>query len=87
DIQMPEMDGLTATRTIRNMEEEQSRDRTPIIGLTAHALVADKQKCIEAGMDDYLSKPIVENDLKSAMLNQMQKKPGSSNQALSVVGE
>ncbi len=87
DIQMPEMDGLTATRTIRNMEDEQSRDRTPIIGLTAHALVADQQKCIESGMDDYLSKPIVENDLKAAMLNQLEKKPGSTNQALSMVGE
>ena len=68
DIQMPEMDGLTATRTIRKMEEEQGIVRTPIIGLTAHALVADKQKCIDSGMDDYLSKPIIEADLKNAIL-------------------
>ncbi len=79
DIQMPEMDGLTATRTIRKMEEEQGTGgRTPVIGLTAHALVADKEKCIEAGMDDYLSKPIVEAELKSAILRLLDKKqPGS----------
>lgn len=77
DIQMPEMDGLTATRTIRKMEEEQSLSRTPVIGLTAHALVADKQKCIDAGMDDYLSKPIVEADLKAAILRMLEKQPGS----------
>jgi CheY-like chemotaxis protein len=68
DIQMPEMDGLTATRTIRKMEEEQGVPETPIIGLTAHALVADKQKCIESGMNAYLSKPIVEADLKLKIL-------------------
>lgn len=68
DVQMPEMDGLTATKTIRKMEEERGLDTTPIIGLTAHALVADKQKCIEAGMNDYLSKPIVEVDLKESIL-------------------
>ena len=77
DIQMPEMDGLTATRTIRKMEEEQSLARTPVIGLTAHALVAEKQKCIDAGMDDYLSKPIVEADLKAAILRMLEKQPGS----------
>lgn len=79
DIQMPEMDGLTATRTIRKMEEEQGTGiRTPVIGLTAHALVADKEKCIDAGMDDYLSKPIVEAELKTAILRLLDKKqPGS----------
>lgn len=81
DIQMPEMDGLTATRTIRKMEDEQNANRTPIIGLTAHALVADKQKCIDSGMDDYLSKPIVEGDLKNAMLTLFEKQPGSENRA------
>lgn len=78
DVQMPEMDGLTATRIMRNVEEEQSLPRTPIIGLTAHALVADKQKCIDSGMDDYLSKPIVETDLKNAILRVLEEKqPGS----------
>lgn len=81
DVQMPEMDGLTATRTIRKMEDEQSLSRTPIIGLTAHALVADKQKCIDSGMDDYLSKPIIETDLKKAILNLIEKQPGPKGQA------
>lgn len=73
DVQMPEMDGLTATRTIRKMEDERGLEATPIIGLTAHALVADKQKCIDAGMNDYLSKPIVEVDLKESILNILEK--------------
>lgn len=68
DIQMPEMDGFTATTQIRIMEGEKELPRTPIIGMTAHALVGDKDKCIAAGMDAYLPKPIVETDLKAQIL-------------------
>lgn len=69
DVQMPEMDGFTATRKIREEETKKKLERTPIIGMTAHALVGDKDKCIEAGMDVYLPKPLVEADLKEEIFN------------------
>ncbi len=56
DVQMPEMDGFTATKKIR--EADHSRKSIPIIAITAHALLGDKEKCLEVGMNDYLSKPI-----------------------------
>jgi PAS domain S-box-containing protein len=68
DIQMPEMDGFAATKEIRRIEKEKNLSHTPIIGMTAHALVGDKDKCIEAGMDAYLPKPLVEATLKEKIL-------------------
>ncbi len=67
DIQMPEMDGFTATRKMREIEMQDGLPRTPIIGMTAHALVGDRDKCIEAGMDAYLPKPIIEADLRATI--------------------
>lgn len=73
DVQMPEMDGLTATRHIRRMEAERGLSPIPIIGMTAHAFVEDKNKCTEAGMDSYLPKPIEENILSAEIVKYLKK--------------
>ena len=68
DMQMPEMDGLEATRTIRK-NQQANKPKPWIIALTANAMEGDRERCLEAGMDDYLSKPIKSTPLATALLN------------------
>jgi CheY-like chemotaxis protein len=62
DVQMPVMDGLEAARRVREIEKI-TKTHIPIIALTAHAMKGDQDRCLEAGMDAYLSKPIRSTDL------------------------
>ncbi|NTV27820.1 MAG: response regulator, partial [Methanothrix sp.] len=60
DVRMPEMDGITATRVIRKLQPEKG---PKIVAITAYALEGDREKCLEAGMDDYISKPVKMGEL------------------------
>jgi CheY-like chemotaxis protein len=66
DVSMPEMNGLVATQAIRELEAE-TGVRVPIVGLTAHALKGDREMCLNAGMDNYVPKPISENMLRATI--------------------
>jgi PAS domain S-box-containing protein len=72
DVQMPELDGLTATGIIRG-QEKQTRHHLPIIAMTAHAMKGDREHCLDAGMDEYIAKPIDARELQSVMLNVLNK--------------
>ena len=64
DVQMHGMNGLEATRLIRVWERDTGQVPLPIIGMTAHAMAGDRERCLAAGMDDYLSKPFQPQDLQ-----------------------
>jgi CheY-like chemotaxis protein len=69
DCNMPELDGYEATKIIRQMEKEKSGSRhIPIVALTANALIGERERCLAAGMDDYLAKPFTASELSAALL-------------------
>ena len=81
DVQMPEMDGLESTAAIRADEKRRGRERTPILALTAHAMKGDRDRCLRAGMDGYVTKPIKPRELYEAMeslTNSPDQKAGAS---------
>jgi PAS domain S-box-containing protein len=67
DVQMPVLDGFEATRRLRALEVAESRRPLPVIGMTAHALVGDREKCFEAGMNDYIAKPFQPEELQAKL--------------------
>lgn len=67
DLQLPAMDGLTATRLIRDPANAVLDRKVPIVALTAHALEGDRRRCLDAGMDDYLSKPLRFEELRTML--------------------
>lgn len=69
DVQMPEMSGLEATRIIREFERQEKSGRIPVVALTALAMKEDQQNCIEAGMDDFITKPIAYQKIIEALQN------------------
>jgi len=66
DVQMPGVDGFEATRRIRS-QQPAAATRTPIIAMTACAMTGDRERCIEAGMDDYVSKPVTLDSVAEAL--------------------
>jgi len=77
DIQMPVMDGLEATAIIREIEKGTGK-HIPIIGITAYAVKADREKCLSAGMDDYLAKPFVKEEFYNMIDKYIEKTNGVS---------
>ncbi|QBG47855.1 response regulator [Verrucomicrobia bacterium S94] len=72
DVQMPKMDGLETTQVIRGLEKETGLTRMPIIAMTAHALSGDRERCLESGMDGYITKPINVADLSNIIFQTLE---------------
>ncbi len=80
DIRMPEMDGITATREIRKIWPENG---PKIVAITAYALEGDREKCLEAGMDDYISKPVQKKTLEAVLMKYQRISQGIDESGLS----
>lgn len=71
DVQMPGIDGFEATHFIRMWEKERKKNPLAIIGMTAHALAGDRERCLEAGMNEYIAKPFHPDEFKSKIEKQL----------------
>ena len=75
DVQMPEMDGFEATEAVRAAEAKEGSPRLPIVAMTAHAMKGDRERCLEHGMDDYISKPVQPDALLEALEKWLARRP------------
>ncbi|MBZ5561804.1 MAG: response regulator [Acidobacteriia bacterium] len=82
DCQMPVMDGFEATAVIRRQEaQERAKNRIPIVALTANAVQGDRERCLAAGMDDYLAKPFTQEELRSVLEKWLREPPAAQGQS------
>ena len=85
DVQMPELDGFGAAREIRR-QERGTLDHVQIVAMTAHALSSDRERCLEAGMDDYITKPVQRKVLEE-LIDQVIRSEAGSNSAIPKIGQ
>jgi CheY-like chemotaxis protein len=87
DCLMPEMDGFEATRELRRREAATGQRRTPVIALTASALASDRERCAQAGMDDFLTRPIHGHNLQATLDRWLRTKDDAASASGATVAE